>query len=94
MSLKMLKMSPADLWHVSLIVAVIGAICIALGPTPRRFLDSLHSTSKKEAARWGIDKAETGSLMVQNSFSDDDLFQLEKRAFFSKVSFEHLRLGQ
>jgi hypothetical protein len=32
-----------------------------------------------------LDQAEKGSLKQQEDLSDDDVFQLEKRAFFSKV---------
>lgn len=33
----------------------------------------------------GLDQAEKGSVISQEAMSDDDVFQLEKRAFFSKV---------
>ena len=34
----------------------------------------------------GLDQAEKGSLKRPEDMSDDEIFQLEKRAFFSKVS--------
>lgn len=32
-----------------------------------------------------LDQAETGGLKKQKNMSDEEIFQLEKRAFFSKV---------
>ncbi len=40
----------------------------------------------------GLDQAEKGSLRKQEDMSDDDVFQLEKRAFFSKVGPHRLFL--
>ena len=87
MSLILPKVGAVGLWQAPLLIAVIGAICIALVPTAKRFHDFLLSTSRRSALAWGVDNAEKGYLAKQNHLSEDDLFQLEKRAFFSKVNF-------
>jgi len=53
-------------------------------------LQSLFSPDSKKsyALAATLDRAEKGTLAKKETLSDEDLFQLEKRAFFSKVGPE------
>ena len=80
----------AGIWRIPLAIAFIGLLYTALVPVLDRFQGFLQSTAKQRAARWGIDQAERGVLKQQTDLSDEDLFQLEKRAFFSRVSWQRI----
>lgn len=49
---------------------------------------SLRNISIPPVLRLGIDQAERGKLAEQETLTADELFQLEKRAFLSKVGRE------
>ena len=73
--------NPAYVFLFSLLVYVFGRFVWS-------FLHTFISPNaqKASAVTSNLDQAEKGSLKKQEDISDDDLFQLEKRAFFSKVS--------
>ncbi|KAJ9639232.1 hypothetical protein H2204_003843 [Knufia peltigerae] len=56
---------------------LVNLINVALGTQQE---NTHHSRSSS-----GLDQAEKGSVISQEAMSDDDVFQLEKRAFFSKT---------
>ena len=49
-------------------------------------LFAAREESKVQGTGLTLDLAEKGSLSKEASLSEDEVFQLEKRAFFSKVS--------
>ena len=53
---------------------------------------SVDDGEKPPATGSTLDLAEKGSLKSEESLSEEEVFQLEKRAFFSKVCQEVLRL--
>ena len=70
--------------YVWLIAAMLFvAIALALPPASRLYGALISSSTK--ATAWRIDQAEKGTLPQKATMSDMDIFELEKRAFFSKV---------
>lgn len=71
---------PAYVFVISCLVYLFGRALLrfthAFGPLEARKVPPLAS---------GLDQAEKGSLKKYEGTSDEEIFQLEKRAFFSKV---------
>jgi hypothetical protein len=51
----------------------------------RTLLYLIHKEKQSLAPASSLDQAEKGSLEKQEEMSEDEIFQLEKRAFFSRV---------
>jgi hypothetical protein len=52
----------------------------------RILLSFIHPNKQIFGPISSLDRAEKGSLRKQDDMSDEEIFQLEKRAFFSKVT--------
>ena len=68
-------------------VFVFSCFVYLLGPAVWAFINAFFSVNrvKGSGVSLNLDQAEKGSLKKQKDMSDDEVFQLEKRAFFSKV---------
>lgn len=78
-------------WHgipLPAYVFIFSCLVYIFGRHLTSFLGALISVDGQKTAHpaSGLDQAEKGSLKRPEDMSDDELFQLEKRAFFSKVS--------
>jgi hypothetical protein len=67
-------------------IYAVGIACFAY-IARRVLLGFIYEDRKAFAPGASLDQAEKGSLKQQENLSDDEIFQLEKRAFFSKVGF-------
>ncbi|KIV78832.1 hypothetical protein PV11_06442 [Exophiala sideris] len=79
-----------DLWHSMSFPAYIfifSCLIYLFGRPLVNFLSALISVDGQKLAHpaSGLDQAEKGSLKGPEDMSDDEIFQLEKRAFFSKT---------
>jgi len=72
--------NPAHVLIFSLLVYGIARLVLAF-----RHIFLAPNTQKASPVTSSLDQAEKGSFKKQEDISEDDLFQLEKRAFFSKV---------
>ena len=73
------------------LIPALSCLTIALVvPATRRLLRVLESKSTLEAAAWRLDLAEKGTLAQKATMPDEGIFELEKRAFFSKVGLSDI----
>ena len=69
-------------WLMPVLYCLTSALLV---PAARRLHDALASKSTTKAAAWKLDLAEKGTLVQKATMLDQDIFELEKRAFLSKA---------
>ncbi|OAP54419.1 hypothetical protein AYL99_11520 [Fonsecaea erecta] len=84
MAVRLAHQSPLD-FLLSPFPVYVSVVACGVYLVGRLLINLVHDDRKVFAPGSSLDQAEKGSLKKQEDMSDDEIFQLEKRAFFSKT---------